>query len=404
MEIPQIKGDMTISANKIMICIGVILIPFYKIVISLFPYADVLVADTRVGKDFLAVWIALIIGLIAIYNGNVRKSNNVWLFILTGYLLLSAHLGFATPFKMNNVESGGFWMWKPITQSICFFLMYVSVSSLNLKRIELDVLLKIVAYCGLAMSFYVVLQWFDVRQFYLVKTDHYINSITKPHLVGTLGNSTIVAPYIAMIIPITLYLRKYLWSVLMVIVVFLLESQVALGAMVLSIVLYYAIKRPKTLIISALLLGALITFAIRTDYKVETNGRITQWELITEYWKSPAVKGETVPYSITGKGIGSFEYFYHDVLNSHFYKAHNDYLQILCSLGIVGLLIFIAAMAETLKIVNFRMNHNVALFSSLACISICAGGTFVWQLGVYQYMTVLVYGLLCNNSVQRGIV
>ena len=168
---------------KILISIGIILIPFYEVLFRIFPYVYVNSGDTRVHKSICAVWVALIIGLCSIYSGEIKAFKNKWVLFLVGYLLLNFHLGFRPEFQMNRVSSGAFWVWKPFFFSLCYFLMLVSVASIEFKEIDVKRIMKTMSTCGIVMAAYIVLQKFGITQFFITKAAQSFTGVTNNNLV-----------------------------------------------------------------------------------------------------------------------------------------------------------------------------------------------------------------------------
>lgn len=396
--------------TKLLLGIGIVFIPFYEIIVLLFPGAAVLAQDTRAPQGFLAFWLALGIGLIAVYRGEIRKCHNRWVLVLIGYLLLSMRLALRTPLVMNNILCPYFGMWEPLFKVTCYFFMFLAVSSLTITRKEIDLILKVMVWCGFAMSLYMFLQWFRLDQFYFEKTEMQFLTIANRRISGNLGQPTIVSPFIAMIIPVALYLKRYFTflAVAMIVAVSLTKSQVAIGAMIVSLLLFFVMNKPQAILL-LLIIGLVSTPFLLKRVKIESSGRFDMWERVIKDWKtSPIEKGK--PYSLTGAGLGRFTFLYHDKNKDNNHQAHNEYLQILYDLGLFGLALFLLSILDMMiralrawwRAANYRKPLIAGLLCSFVCIALCAGGTFPWQIGPHIFLTIIVIGLLHNQNVLKG--
>jgi O-antigen ligase len=186
---------------------------------------------------------------------------------------------------------------------------------------------------------------------------------------------------------------------------------VGIGAMAVSLLFYFAVNSKRHLIIAvSTMIIAISAYAFICPIKATVNdsGRLAAWQAIAKDMIRP---GTEVKYPITGIGTGSFGYTFHIKHSQHktnklFFQAHNDYLELFWNTGLAGLALFLCAMFYVWK-QNFSIKavlsstanqYRMALLSSFLCISLCAGGTFVFQIGTTIFYTILIVGLLTNTS------
>ena len=404
--------------------IGLVLTPFYELVLKLFPYCAPVAPDTRVAKLFLGTWLALAIGVSALFKGEIRECRNKWILLLIAYIPLNIHLSPKYAIDLNGIDSTNYWVWKPFVFCLCYFLMFLCVQSMNINKKSLEKIFRVMVWCGAIMAGYVLLQNAGWDQFFNVRTGGQFDFVTKPTAVGSLGNSTIVSPYIALIIPFALYLRKYAIAGLMISAVIATQSGVAIGAMGVSLLVYSCLRwksRGVLAVVLAVSLGiaGLIgyqtvkqeRFTKITESILNTNGRMNVWKKSIKTIKEHKFGGSPMskfrnPY--TGIGLGSYSVLMKPILKTPFDKAHNEYLEVFCTLGIAGLFLFLAAIGFILKSVffayidNFSVPEITALFSSFFCMLLIAFGTFIFQLSPHNYYAVLVVGLLHNRRILKG--
>jgi len=400
---------------------GLILIPFYELLLRVFPYTSVLTPDTRVAKEYVGIWLALIIGLTAIHFG-VKRVRNKWLLVLMGYLLLSTRFAMRLPLVMNDVPNPHFGIWKPLFMALAFFLMFVGVQSIKFTRKNIDSLLSVMVWVGFAMSVYAIIQSFGIDQFYFIKPHEMIGSVVNPQISGTLGQPTILGAFIAFLVPLGLY-SKHRWRVIpMITAVCLTKSNMAIGAMVVSILIYAVMIRPRfiyPLIVMIVLSGIMLRAndIIPVDYiKAHHNGRFPVWKQVVHDWKNGPDSKVPARFSLTGIGLGRHIYVFPKnnprkvssiQLPNVFQQAHNDPLQVLEELGLFGFIIFmgsiitmmVVAFKAWLKLADYQKTMIAALMASFTCLFLNSLGMFVWQLGLFMFFTTVIVGLLHNKSI-----
>lgn len=408
-----------------LISLSLILVPFYEVIVRLFPYCTTLAVDTRVTKDLLSMVLSLGLGLLVIYNQPIRKVNNKYLLWFIFCILAFVNFLPKVPIIINEVDSTNFWVWKPMFAVLVFFIFFLAIQSLDVQRIELKKIFYVMATCGAVMTIYCVFQYFGFDQFWVVKSIKKIGWVDNPNIVGVLGQPTLVAPFMAMLIPFALLLRENILAVGMAIGVYLTHSQVAISAMVVSTLIYVLLKRDNKIWYTITLAIILVTSTfIIVKVKYHDNGRFSLWPRILNDVRIGQVKDVPTDYSFTGAGMGSFSFLFDSEdteeekqrrLNGQppsgkFGQAHNDPLEILYCLGFGGLILFIMSISEMIKsswkayrkLVGEEREIVIALLSSFICIFFCSFFTFVFQLGVYWIYTVFVIGLLHNTNILKG--
>ena len=359
----------------------------------------------REPKMAWALCFALAIGLTALYQGLLKPFRNKWTLVLAGFCLLSFYLSPNPTLNLFGIASGRFWSWEGLYQVLVFLIFTITVASLELSRKEANTIIDIMVWCGLAMGVLVVLQAMHLDQFFKHRFGTY------GHMCGTLGNPTLVSPYLAMIAPLALYRRRYLFAGVIALATCLTRSDVALAGLVMGLVAYIALLGRKILIVVSILVVLLGGFGIycygnspELRQKFPDNERFLTWTQSITDLKTPPMRDSKKAYAITGLGMGSFKYLFHVKNNPHndnFLYAHNDYVQVAYELGIAGFFIFIAMILVMLRDRVWRQlidHRRRALTASFISIATCAMGSFVFQIGTHIFYTLTIVGLLYNEG------
>ena len=352
----------------------------------------------------VAVLIAMTLGLWAIYNNRLVAPKNKWLFVLMGYLLFSAWQSPQVPVIVFGKDIANFWVWKPLFMTFVFFLMYCSMSIKYRTEI-----MKVIMWCGFITAIHCIGQALGYHQWFVLRHVGNIKFLSQPYVTGTLGHPTLVAPLIVLSIPIAIYFKRYFIAVVMVAGVIMIDSQIAQGAVALSLLFLLALKGKKHLmasIIVLVVLSAALAIGYHNNAKVRAftvdSGRFSRWTQIVKDLKKPVVAAkiegriEKKAFPYTGKGPGSFRFFSNLPANrwGHtWHEAHNEYLEVLSDVGLIGIIFFILAFIGFIDSVK-PIRVNKYLLSSFVSIAVCAGGTFIWHLGTYMYYTIVIMGLL----------
>jgi hypothetical protein len=387
--------------------------------------------DLRTPKEIVGFGIALTIGLVSMYYGSLKRFKNYWLLVFVGFMFVS--MLYSPNFKcflltyvehdinratlLPEINMSGFWAFKTFGFALVYLLMTISVASIEFEYQDLRRTLYFMAGTGLFMALYIFVQHFGLDQFFsLVTIDPQVKHMTKPLLGGFIGQPTIVSPFIAMIVPVALYLKRYVWAVCMVVAVCLTLSEVAIGAMVLGVLLYLCISGRKnfkavgiSVVILMLIGGLFITHKYKDksaiDFvKFRSSGRIGEWEKIYTDFKNPPLKEINKKFTVTGFGPGSFRYAYSMRNKSMWRQAHNEFLEVLYNFGLIGLALYLLAvwnMLRSLYMTSFVDEFHLSLIGSFAIIFICSFATFPFHIAPTMFYTAVIVGILHNEHLRR---
>jgi O-antigen ligase len=213
----------------------------------------------------------------------------------------------------------------PFFNFICFILFYrLSIEFLNREAIEK--IFKFLSYSVFIVLCYCVLQKLNLDQFY--------NDYGHPEvddLVGTIGNSSHLAGYLALCQP--LFFKKSWFNyislgILWAVILFTASaSGFFTGLFILIGWLVYK-KQYKPLALLALVCVLLVViFHKKLPYFMWNNYRFWTWG---EIWK------EFIKKPITGWGLGIMNVWKLTIANMKMRHAHSEYVQVLAELGVIG--------------------------------------------------------------------
>ncbi len=352
---------------------------------------------------------ALSIGLLAVFNGEVRKFNNKWFILIPIYLLFSLMMSPHFDMYVNNVESGDFYFWKPFSQVLCFALMIFAVSGI---KINFEEIIKVMVICGTVMAGYVILQKLGLDQFWMPKQGGEFTSVRSYTLGGNLGQPTLLSSWLVMMVPLAFYLKKYWMAFLMIAACLLTQGAMVLMSLglIFLITIFYLYKEIRKPLLGILIFLSIIGLFLFFGNKHVRDIAVDRMDGRSEVWKNTIkdIRDGQIDashkYPLTGIGFGRFPFISPDRHKSIFCQVHNDPLEFAYDCGIFGEYLLIAGIS--FMIITVCSNLTPLVFSillSFIAILFCSLGSFPFQLGAHQFYASLLVGFLNNDSIIRRI-
>lgn len=396
---------MSYNLQRLLVIIGIVFIPFYELFFRVFPFVRVIAPDTRVPKELIAVMFALSIGLLAVFQGTLKPFKNKYLLIIPIFLLLSMFMAPQTDLFINNVNVGDMYFWRPFAKVLCFMLLVVAIASME---IDFKPVINAMVICGAVMSGYVVLQYLGFDQFWMQKEGIEFWQVTGRRSGGNLGQPTIVASFIAMLLPLALYLKKYKTAGLMLLALLATWSEMALLSLPLMTAVYVMSKEKRAFypILASIVVVVVCVFLLLVNHSgfrqfamEHSNGRIQTWTQVVGDIQNGAIIGSSSDFSFTGVGFGRFPFIFPDKHSSIFLQAHSDPLEFTYNCGLAGLILLLTGVYVMLRSAWNKSNLSLALSISFITIFFISLGNFPFQLGAHQFYSAVIVGLLHNNLI-----
>lgn len=397
--------------QRLLIILGLIIVPFYEIFLHVLPYAASHAPDSRVTKEELALVFALAIGLLAVFEGTLKPFRNKFLLIIPVYLLFNLIMAPHAPLYINNNEVGDFYFWKPFAEVLCFTFMIIAVASME---INFEYILKIMVWCGLAMAVYVILQRFGLDQFWVAKGYNYdgaggaFTNVRAEKLGGNLGQPTIVASWMVMMVPLAFYLRKW-WMGIAIAVACLLTQGIMVALALVVIGIGYMVRVSKIFLwipfIFLFLICGYTYYNPSMQHKIidRMDGRYDVWKNTLSDIKNGQIDDKH-KFSITGVGFGRFSFLFPGKHKSTFQQTHNDPMEFAYDCGIAGEYLLLAGIFIMLGISLFHASSLIfSIALSFLAIFVCSLGSFPFQLGAHQFYASVLVGLLHNEKLIRRV-
>jgi len=384
------------------ICLGLAIIPFYELLLSLlvphnFP---VFMPDTRIGKEYIALGFMLASSLVVLFKDGIKPVQNKWLLIFVGFIFLSI---FRAPDFILENGLRNFWMWQPAAYAI-IILLFISVVA-SVDALNHDMIKNTIVGVGCAMAIYVFVQLAGLDPLFFVNDREDTKFLRAAALGGMLGQPTLVAPFIGMCIPFALVEGRWVISILMLTAVILTQSAVGVVATIAGVMVVLFFKSPRVFLALGIVCAGIFGFAIYKDRLntgnefFNSSGRLGIWKHIVKDIQEPPHAKTNKIHALTGFGPGSYRYVFVTKHQTEFVRAHNEYLEMIYNIGIIGFVlfgIFVWSLWSDLAGRIFYDDTVLALWASFIIIALAALGTFVWQLAAHMFYTAVILGSILN--------
>lgn len=288
----------------------------------------------------------------------------------------------------------------------CFLMMMLFMASYSIRitNDQLQRILKTLSIIIGVYGFYIILQRLGLDQFYVMTTGQRLNEMTRhPESGAFMGQPVYAAAFIATILPIAMK-QKNIGSIVLGLsgIIFTGNRAALLAVAVSSLYLFSYTRRLATwtfLGLVAMLIGVLTFSFIFPDMaeKIHPSGRLEVWrDIFIDLLHNP-FPGITFSHILTGNGIGFFSVLFPFYHHSSFFQAHNEWLEVLAGVGVVGLITMVLAQKHM-----FQFNGDITLKASLVALCVCALFNPIWHIPQLQFLTAIILGLYYQNINNKG--
>lgn len=301
----------------------------------------------------------------------------------------------------NGATTGAFHIW----QTVCLILLFVmSFIAITCERVDKDFIMKVMLYCITLSALHCILQFMGFHQWFVLIDINGPSQYNPSKMVtSTFGHPTFVAPLLVIAIPIAIYFKKYICLVILLAGLFCTQSAIGIASAICTFLFLFISKnKDRFLTIGTIvfLIGSLFVYAYIQYPNVRAissdQSRIANWANIIQDMREPF--NEEKSYALTGFGLGTFKYMYRAKHGGKLQRAHNEYLEILYEMGIIGFILFIVIIVSIFKKNLFSGKRKRYLLTSLFGMCMCAMGTFVWHLPATTLYTLIILALIYGQE------
>lgn len=377
--------------------ICIIVVCFFDFLIALLtPSTETMIFVTdgsaaRYGVDF----IGLLVGMIALYKYGFVKLNNKPLIALMLFLIVShfhaVNIHFAGAFIPNDMA---IYDYKPMMECVLFFMMFMGILSLPIMKLDIDKVKETIAWTGTAYGLISIMQRFGLDQFYKIMDVNNIEHMSRnPEVGGFICQPVFCAALITMTLPFML--TKIKWHQLSLALGGILATgnRSSLIVAAICVLYFYQCNHVWRAVLAAyviyLILGVLFVF-INMHIPHFQEERFKIWHdvlLDIGHSRCPGINNSHI---LTGIGLGSFSVvfpFYY----TGWYQAHNEFLECIRTIGIIGLGLLIAFICKIPR-------RDISIVSSLLASFLLSLTNATWHIPQLAFLTVLLVALLFKTE------
>lgn len=383
------------------------------------------IRDLWTAKEMFALMAILVIATQHHKRSYIASQNpkNPFLVALLIFLPISAYSAPPILLIYGHENLGGIWIFRAMGWCFVYYLLYqaIRLNSPTRERHKRIIALAI-GWSAILSAGYAYLQALGLDQWQTVRGYDEIGHTAVAHITAMIGNPTYLAVFLVICLPFLALFFRWYWTIFVAGAVLICKSDIGLIGLFLVSVLLVCLRARSTIWFKAVLwvaAGAGLIFGffwseVKPYVAQRANGRLAVWEQVIEDWQSPCIKipvtsGMTDSqkaeieklnkrtYTLTGRGLGSFPFIFSPKYSTPFESAHNEYLETLYSIGLIGLgfLIF------SLGFVFYYSFHGaradpfcMALYVSFFFICFSAAGLPIWHIEPLRFYSASIFSLL----------
>ena len=181
-----------------------------------------------------------------------------------------------------------------------------------------------------------------------------------PEFVAMMDNRNNIGNYLCLSLPFFLFFKEKKYKICFVLVfmgVLLSKSILAAVASVVGVSIYLLLNyrniKMQVAILSGSILTAILVFFqphVRDVLLSGFSGRIECWKRILIHIKDNP---------LFGQGLGIVKFWNIKIDTSRWLNCHNDYLEIICMIGILGLFLLLLVIINSLRNFNYKPDNKI---------------------------------------------
>lgn len=242
---------------------------------------------------------------------------------------------------------------------------------------------------------FAVLQRFHLDQLYVLVTPEISHLSRNPEVGGFISQPVFCAALIAICMPFLLRYGKW-WQATAAILGILATGNRSALIVTIICALYATQYRNigKILLatyVSYLILGIILQFYPMLHLPHMDEERFIIWREILQDFINPKFPGINNSQILTGTGLGSFAIIFPFYHGNGYYQAHNEFLETLRCLGIVGFGLLVYCLSKI-------SSKDFVILNAILASCILAMTNAIWHIPQLAFLTVLLVALAYNKN------
>lgn len=381
-------------------------------------------------KEFYVLIFILLIVMAYLINGRDHKATvNYPLIALMLFLPISVFSAPPLQLIYGHENIAGLWMWRGLAWCFGYFMFYMAICSNPPIRDKLKTMIVMaIGIPAIISAGYAYIQFLNIDQWQITKPMTVIGHILSSDITAMIGNPTYLAVWLVMCLPFLCLFFRWYWVAFVLGAIPLCQSDIGNVGAIVTLIFIALMRAKSTIWLKATIAGTvMVALLICFNWReirpnVKDNGRFAVWAQTFEDWKSPCIKIEITPdmsvaqkaeiekwnkktFSLTGRGIGSFPFIFGVKYTTNYESAHNEYLEGLYSIGLIGMILFFSAIGLVFYHA-FPLARNdtlcMALYVSLFFCCFAAAGLPTLHVEPLRFTSAVMFCLLSSMIVRKN--
>ena len=355
---------------------------------------------------------------------NVVQRRNPFLIALLLFLPISTFSAPPLQLIYGHANIANLWIWCSLAWCFAYFMLYQALGGQEVQEGQKKAIIQAIGWAAIISAGYAYIQALGLDQYQIARAAKEIGNPVSVNITAVIGNPTYLAVWLVMCLPFLALFFRWYWTVFVVGAVLLCKSDFGLAGLVLVPILLACLRAKSTIWLKIIVgVGLTICVLVGANWreirpKLHDNGRFAVWAQTFQDWKAPCIKLAITDdmsgaqkaeierlnrrtYSLTGRGLGSFPYIFGAKYTTNYDSAHNEYLEALYSIGLIGLTLFLVAIGWVFWH-GFALARAdtfcLALYTSFFFCCFAAFGLPIWHLEPTRFYSATMFILLSKNN------
>lgn len=376
---------------------------FDAIILLCLPTAEkIMFSSDGSAARYIVDLMALGIGLTVLFTNGWKKLPSKALGLLLGLMLVSHFHAPNIQFQSTFLPPDhAIFDYKPMFEVLLFFVMFMGIYSMEIGDKLKNLIRQTLVWIPTIYAGFAILQRLGLDQFYKLISEPISQMSRNPEVGGFIGQPVFCAALIAICMSFVFRHGKIWHMAVCIIGVLVTGNRSAMIAIVICALFTSQYKNIGKILLGAyisyLALGVIIQFFPSIHLPHMGEERFTIWREVIQDFTNSHFPGINNSQILTGTGLGSFSVIFPFYHGNGYYQAHNEFLESLRCLGIIGfglLFYFIR------KIPCIDKSISGALFAS--CILALTNA--IWHIPQLAFVTVFLIAMAYNKTVGENYV
>lgn len=369
---------------------------FDALILLCLPTSEKLIFSTdgsaaRYVVDFMCLAIGLTVLFTQGWKKLPSKAIGVMLLVMLVSHFHSPHIIFDGTFLPPD---HAIFNYKPMFEAILFFMLFMGIVSMKITTDIKDIIRQTFVWIPTIYAAFAVLQRAGLDQLYMMPDKGIEHLSRNPEVGGFISQPVFCAAMIAVCVPFVIRYGQMWQLIICLLGILATGNRSALIAVGICMLYRQEYRLWGKVMLGAyasyLILGVVLQFYPHMHLPYMNEERFAVWAQVLRDFLHPQFPGISNSQILTGTGIGSFAVIFPFYHHSAFYQAHNEFLEALRCLGVVGFGVMFYCLGKIPE-------SDPILMNALLASCILALTNAIWHIPQLAFLTVVIIALLYHK-------